>query len=133
MERHLVLFDGECALCHVAVQHILQIDRNRSIVFAPLGGETAQNVLSGPQKKLREANSLVLIEDYASTERRFWIRSRAILRIYWLIGGGWAFLGLFSFFPCFFGDFLYRKLALHRHQFKLKMKDGWGPHDRFLP
>ncbi len=133
MYEHLVFFDGECPFCHRSVRRLIDIDVNQHLVFAPLKGSTAADILVGPQAALKTANSLILVEDYQSTERSFWMRSRAVLRIYWLIGNGWGLLGIFSFFPGGFGDFLYRKFASHRHQFKLKMPQDPGPKERFLP
>ena len=131
MYEHLIFFDGECPFCHRAVRHILEIDVHKRFVFAPLGGETAKDILVGPQAPLAKAGSIVLVENYDSTERTFWIRSRAVLRTYWLVGNGWGLLGIFSFFPSWFGDAIYRKFGEHRHQFKLKMPTA-GPADRFL-
>ena len=133
MHEHVIFFDGECPFCHRAVRHILEIDVNKRFVFAPLSGETADDILTGPQAALKTVNSLVLVENYQSTERKFWIRSRAILRVYWLAGNGWGLIGILSFFPGFIGDILYRRFAIHRHQFKLKMPKEPGPKDRFLP
>lgn len=132
MNEHLIFFDAECPLCHKAVRHLVEIDVKKRILFAPLNGETARNVLSGPQNHLKRANSLILVENYQSTERTFWIRSKAVLRTYWLIGEGWGLIGILSFLPSWLGDAIYRKVALHRHQFKLKMPLA-GPEERFLP
>ncbi len=133
MYEHLIFFDGECPLCHAAVRHILELDVQRHFLFAPLNGETARDILIGPQAPLRRANSLVLVENYLSTERSFWIRSRAILRVYWLAGNGWGLVGILSFLPGFVGDIFYRWLATHRHQFKMRMPTEPGPKERFLP
>lgn len=132
MHEHLIFFDGDCPFCYKAVCHIIAIDGNRRFVFAPLNGETAADILIGPQAHLRKANSLVLVENYQSTHRKFWIRSRAMLRIYWITGNGWGLLGILSFLPGFLGDLFYRWFAVHRHHFKLKMPQA-GPKDRFLP
>lgn len=132
MREHLIFYDDDCPLCHRAVRHILEIDEYQHFVFAPLNGDTAHDVLSGPQEYMRKVNSLVLVENFQSTERKFWIRSRAILRIYWLTGNGWGLIGIFSFLPGFLGDPFYRLIASHRHQFKMKMPQA-GPKDRFLP
>lgn len=133
MYENLIFFDGDCPFCHRAVRSIIEIDVNRHFLFAPLNGETADDILVGPQAGLRKMNSLVLVEDYQSTERRFWVRSKAILRTYWLVGNGWGLIGIFSFLPTFLGDLVYRWLAEHRHQFKLKEMKDPGPKERFLP
>ncbi len=132
MYEHLIFFDGECPLCHRSVRHIIEIDVHKRFVFAPLKGETADQILIGPQALLKKANSLVLAESYQSTDRKFWIESRAVLRIYWLVGG-WGIIGIFSFLPGFLGDPIYRWFAAHRHQFKLNIPEQPGPKERFLP
>ncbi len=132
MYEHLIFFDGECPFCHRSVRHIIDIDKEKRFLFAPLMGDTANEILTGPQEPLKRANSLILVENYQSTERKFWSESRAVLRIYWLVGG-WGIIGIFCFVPSFVGDPIYRWVAAHRHQFKLKMPDQPGPRERFLP
>ncbi len=129
---HLIFFDSDCPLCRKAVREVLEIDIHKRFSFAPLNGQTAKNVLTGPQKPLLHANSLVLAENYQSTDRTFWVRSRAVLRIYWLAGNGWGLLGIFSFLPGWAGDWLYNWVAAHRHQFKLQTNQELGPKERFL-
>ncbi|HSX38594.1 MAG TPA: DUF393 domain-containing protein [Chlamydiales bacterium] len=133
MNEHVVFFDDECPLCHKAVRHIIEIDEKKQFRFAPLRGQTAQTILTGPQKELLKLNSIIVAENYESTARRFWVRSHAILRIYWLIGNGWRLLGIFFFLPNWMGDLLYNWVLAHRHQFKLKIPDQIGPEERFLP
>lgn len=133
MYEHLVFFDSECPFCHRSVEHIIEIDVDKRFLFAPLNGKTAEDFLTGPQKELKKVNSLILVQNYDSTDRYFWIRSKAILKIYWLVGHGWGLLGIFSFFPCIISDFLYRCFAAHRHQFKLKIQTGAISKERLLP
>jgi predicted DCC family thiol-disulfide oxidoreductase YuxK len=133
MDEHLIFYDHDCPFCNKSVKHVLDIDKNRRFIFAPLGGETAANILCGPLKEFSEMNSIVLIENYQSTGRKFWVRSKAVWRIYWLAGNGWGIIGWISFLPCWIGDLLYRWIAEHRHQFKLKPMKELGPSDRFLP
>lgn len=132
MQDHIVFFDGDCPFCHKAVRHLMEIDVHERLAFAPLNGETAARILVGPQQGLKKANSLVLVENYRSTERAFWIRAKAALRTYWLIGNGWGLVGIFSYLPAMLIDPFYKWIALHRHQFKLKVPLN-GPKDRFLP
>ena len=133
MNEHIVFFDGECPFCHRSVRHIIELDTGRHFRFAPFGGETAREILTGPLKPFSQAQSLVLAENYDSTERIFYVRSHAILRIYWIVGRWRAFLGVFSFLPSFIGDPIYRWVAAHRHQFRVKLSQEPGPKDRFLP
>lgn len=133
MHNHLVFFDSECPFCDRSVRHILEIDVDQQFLFAPLNGETASTILTGPQKSLKNANSIVLVQNFDSTDRYFWVRSKAIFKIYWLIGHGWGLIGILSFFPCVISDFIYRWFAAHRHQFKLKMSQKGIPKERLLP
>lgn len=133
MGDHIVFFDDECPFCHAAVRHIIEIDEKKQFLFAPLQGETAAEILTGPQKVLKDAHSIVLAEHYRSTERNFWIRAHAIFRIYWCAGNGWGLVGILSFMPRWLGDFFYNWFAAHRHQFRMKMLETPGPRDRFLP
>jgi predicted DCC family thiol-disulfide oxidoreductase YuxK len=133
MKEHLIFFDSDCPLCHRAVRHLIEIDVHKHLLFAPLKGLTARDILIGPQASLKKANSLILVENYDSTERTFTIRSKAVLRAYWLIGNGWGLVGILSFFPSFIGDFFYKKLAAHRHQFKYPIPQEMTPKERFLP
>lgn len=133
MNDHIVFFDDECPFCRKAILHIIEIDQEKRFLFAPLRGQTAHEILIGPQQALRGANSLVVAENYQSTERKFWIRSHAIFRIYWLAGNGWGLVGILHFLPSWLGDFFYNWFAAHRHQFRLRMPDRLEPADRFLP
>lgn len=132
MEKHLVFFDRECAFCQRAVQWLISIDTKKVLLFAPFRGEMADQIFTGPLAHYRKANSLVFVENYDSTHRRFSIRSKAIHRIYWRIGGKWKILGLFSWLPAWMGDIVYRFVANHRHQFKLEPMHPLGPSDRFI-
>jgi len=131
MNDHIVFFDDECPLCHRAVHHLIDIDPEKFLLFAPLRGKTAREILTGPQFSLKNTNGLILVENYRSTERKFSIRSRAIFRIYWLLDH--IGIGLFSFLPGWMSDPFYNWFAAHRHQFKLRMPNPGIPADRLLP
>ncbi len=133
MHDHLIFFDAECNLCKRAVHKIIEMDKEELFVFAPLNGKTAQDLLKGSQEPLKEANSLVLVEKYRSQDQKFWIRSKAVLRVYWLMGGIWMGIGIFCFFPSFLGDAIYRWVATHRHHLLMKTAKKSQSKGRFLP
>lgn len=132
MHEHLVFFDPECPHCHKAVKRILEIDVHKHFLFAPLNGDMARDILTGPQKPLLEANSLIIVENYASTHREFWARFQALYRAYWLVKDGWELTGMFCYIPSWIGDYFYQSFAAHRHQFKLKIPKDSIPQDRIL-
>ncbi|HEY3227320.1 MAG TPA: DCC1-like thiol-disulfide oxidoreductase family protein, partial [Planctomycetota bacterium] len=43
--KHLILYDGVCALCNALVRFVLPRDRKDRFRFAPLQGETARGLL----------------------------------------------------------------------------------------
>ncbi len=132
MNEHLIVFDGDCPFCHSTVRHILAIDRNLCFLFTSLNGGEARILLAEEYERYIQANTLVLIENYRLPQSRRFIRSRAIFRIYWLVGGRWKWIGALSLLPSFMGDFMYRLFALYRHRLNVKMPKEPVPEDRFL-
>lgn len=118
--KHIIFFDGECGLCHQSVRHILSIDQKKIFCFSPLNGSSAKDMLSKKLPSFQTINSLVLVEHFNTSYQKFWIYSKAVFRIYWLLGGKWKILGVFCFFPSFLGDYIYRLIAKHRHRLHLK-------------
>jgi predicted DCC family thiol-disulfide oxidoreductase YuxK len=108
---HLVLFDGECALCNRAVRALLQADRDRHLFFAPLQGETASQLLSPPIP----LDTLVLIEDFDSSSPSSFRYGKGALRILWHLSGWHRAVGFLSFLPAWIIDPFYRLIARHRH------------------
>lgn len=45
---------------------------------------------------------------------RTWLRGRAVLRIFWLLGGAWRWIGWLYVMPIF-PDLIYRLVARMRH------------------
>ena len=132
--KHLIFFDAECSLCQKMVQNLLQIDKTALFSFAPLNGATAQKEFTGKYAPLKDKDSIVLLENFRTPEKRFWIRSRAIFRIFWLLGGKWRLIGWFYQFP-FGTDLVYMMVARHRHLATGKPSKviPFEHADRFLP
>lgn len=136
MKKHLVFYDGTCGLCDHFVQWILKVDRKQCFVFAPLQGETAARILHDLPMEMRQNDSLVLVEDYLTENRHFFVLSKAALRICWLLGGIWKIVGILSFLPAFFFDWAYRWVARHRHRLfsgPVCALPNQEQKDRFLP
>lgn len=134
--QHLVLYDGTCGLCDYSVQLILKIDPHEIFAFAPLQGKTAAEFQSKIPKNQLDVDSLILIENFRSEKRAiFFFQSKAVLRIFWLLGKGWKLIGGLSFLPSILFDWAYRLIA--RHRYKLFAQHCLVPpkkrSDRFLP
>lgn len=129
--EHLIFYDGDCAFCYRAVLEVLKADEKQLFDFAPLSGETAKEILIGPNARYAKEDSLVLIESYRSSGRRFWLRSRGAFRIYWLMESYW--IGWLCFLPAWMGDWVYRLVANHRHRLRFGWERPEFKGERFLP
>lgn len=134
MNQHLIFFDDTCNLCWQSVEKILAWDKKKQFYFSPLTGKAATRYLKDGCAFYKEGRTLILLEDFEGKHSKVWVRGRAVLRIFWLLGDRWKWLGLLSFFP--WGvDWLYDAVAKHRHQ--LARKPGSirskEEQNRFLP
>ncbi len=111
---HLVFFDGECGLCDFVVKFILKHDRKKVFLFAPLQGTTAKNKLKELDEKVKQADSLILIENFGTANEKVLLFGKGALRIAWYLGGIFTPLGALSFLPSAPFDFLYRIVARNR-------------------
>ena len=84
----ILFYDGGCGLCHGAVLFTLKRDRKAAFRFAPLQGETLQELLP---EAVRAAlpDSLVLREP----DGRLLMRSSAIVALLRRLDGFWGMLG----------------------------------------
>ena len=131
MNEHLVFYDADCGFCYRFVVNLLAMDRKKQLLFAPLNGETAKEILIGPNAHYALADSVILVENFRSDRREFWMRSQAAFRIYWLIDSRW--IGWLSFLPSGFCDGIYSWIAKHRHRLNVGWKRTEFQNDRFLP
>ncbi len=113
MESPLVFYDGKCGMCNWVVQFILRHEHSKLCHFTPLEGETGRKLLPHWAHK---ANTIVLIEDPGAKEPTVLIRSKAVFRVCWLMGGPWRVPGLLSFLPGFLFDWAYRIVAANRYR-----------------
>jgi len=111
----MIFFDDTCPLCWRSVNRVLAWDRKKRFRFVPLRDELCKALLKERWKELKSANTLVLVENFLAKQPAIWIRARAVLRIFWLLGGKWKLLGWAAFIP--FGiDPIYSFIAKRRHR-----------------
>lgn len=113
---HLVFYDGQCGLCDRAVQQILKIDRNKIFMFAPLQGKTADKMLQTVPESVKNADSIILIENFEGPNPKIYLFGKAVFRILWLVGGWWTLIGWKFFLPSWLYDWGYRIVAKNRHR-----------------
>lgn len=109
----LVLFDGQCAMCHRWVQFIEAETASSAFTFARLGGETARALLPRHQLAADFNEGVVFIEQFEGNERVF-TKSSAVLRILDALGGFWRVVSWLRFVPVSVRDPIYDCVARHR-------------------
>lgn len=109
-EKRIVFFDGVCHLCNGFVDLVIKNDPQHRLLFAPLQGETAKNIL--PSSYLEDL-STVLFWDQGQVYKE----SEAVLRILRQLPRYQVLARLLGLFPRFVRDFMYKKIARHRYRF----------------
>jgi predicted DCC family thiol-disulfide oxidoreductase YuxK len=126
----IVFYDGDCALCHRAVQFVLSHDRDGVFRYAALQGTTAAAVLPGPHDVAPES---MILYDETGIHRR----SDAAWRIAARLGGAWPVLGWFRIVPRPIRDRIYDWVARNRYGWFGKVRVCSLPapehRHRFLP
>lgn len=106
---NVLYFDGVCGLCNSSVNFVLSRDRRGAIRFAPLQGETAQR-----RPKANDSNLSTVV--WSDSRGREFVRSAAVARVLWQLGGAWWLLGwLFWLIPLPLRDLGYRLIAANRY------------------
>ncbi|MCH9625325.1 MAG: hypothetical protein S4CHLAM123_04960 [Chlamydiales bacterium] len=128
--QHIIFYDSECPLCNRAIRFILATDRKKQFCFAPLNGKTAQEKIAHLYLKRPDLDTLVLLQN----SKQILIEAKGAMRILWILGGKYAWIGWISFLPSFAFDVLYRVVARYRHRlFSKKSVIEEGDKERFLP
>jgi predicted DCC family thiol-disulfide oxidoreductase YuxK len=112
----VVLYDGECGLCHRSVQFLLARDGGR-LWYAPLQGETAAALRAEHPKIPTVLATLVLVD-----RGEVYLRSKAVLHAMRYLTRPWRWLAVLRFVPGFLLDLPYRLIARIRYRV-------WGTYD----
>ncbi|MDC0629280.1 thiol-disulfide oxidoreductase DCC family protein [Flavobacteriaceae bacterium] len=106
-----VFFDGVCTLCNLGVNFLIKHDKKGVLKFASLQSEYAQNVIP---KALLDRDNLDTIIVY--TDGKFYERSKAVLKLCKVLGGGFYVVLIGYLIPRFIRDGLYRFIANNRYR-----------------
>ena len=87
--KTLLLFDGVCGLCDRAVRFFLVRDRKSFLCFAPLQGETAQQLRKRHPDLGWDLKTIFLVENWQTSQERIYQRSEAVLKALSILGGMW--------------------------------------------
>src|SRR5512140_2976539 len=84
----VLLFDGECGLCHRVVRLLLRLDREARLRFAPLQGPSAQAFLRTHGLPAADFDSLVFVPDWARRDSpEFKLRTAGAIAALRVCGG----------------------------------------------
>src|SRR5688572_28596302 len=100
--KPIVLYDGECGLCHRSVKFLIKRDRGQ-LYYAPLQGETAAALKQKHPEIPETMESVVLVDD-----GRVHLRSKAFLYVARYLTAPWRWAYYFRWLPAFLLDLGYR-------------------------
>lgn len=119
--KDLLFYDGDCGLCHRAVQFAARHDpEGTRFQYAPLGGSTFLATLSQSDRSALPDSVVIRTSD-----GRVLIRSEAVLHLAERAGGIWKSLGgIASLLPRWLLDVAYDAVAGVRQHIFAKPKDA---------
>lgn len=118
----LLLFDGECNLCHSSVQFVLRRDRTQRFRFAALGSAAGRQALAAAGALPPLPDSMVLLH-----RGRVHTRSGAALAVARLLPWPWPLWSVFWIVPYPLRDLLYAFVARNRYRWFGKRAPCWVP------
>jgi len=112
----VLLFDGDCGLCHAAVRLLLREDTSARLRFAPLQSPPAQAYLRIQNLPTTDFDSIVFIPDWTDpAPRAYRLRTDGVLAACVEIGGLWRVLSVLRLLPRALRDPLYKLVARTRY------------------
>jgi predicted DCC family thiol-disulfide oxidoreductase YuxK len=107
----IVLYDGVCGLCNIAVSWLLRHDRDRKLHFAALQGETAARLRKLHREIPEKLDTVVLVDD-----GRVFVRSKVFLYVARHLRWPWRLGYHVRWLPAPVLDILYRFIARIRYR-----------------
>jgi predicted DCC family thiol-disulfide oxidoreductase YuxK len=107
---YILLYDGDCGLCHGSVQFLYKRDRKHRFTFVPLHSPLGTQLTNQSGIDTKRIDSIVLIEQNVA----YFIKSRAVLKSLNALGGLWKLVYPLLMLPTCFGDWTYDFIAKHR-------------------
>lgn len=124
--RALMLFDGQCGLCHAAAQWVIRRDHADRFRFAPQASALAGAILSRhgiDREAMLKSNSVYLVLDAGTRQERLLTQSDVAVNILLLLGGLRRFLGyLLRAAPPFLRNAAYRLFARNRYRLTRRLE-----------
>lgn len=114
----VLLFDGNCGLCHRLVRVLLRMDESETLHFAPLQSPVGQAYLSRHGLPTEDFDSLVFVPDWTHpAAREFLLRTDGVIAALRICGRlGRALAAFIAIFPRGFRDSVYRVIGHTRYR-----------------
>ena len=114
--RHLLLYDGVCALCHGVVKLVLRRDRADVFRFACVQSDRAAALLGARGLSTVSLDTVYVIADFGEEQERVLARGRAALFVARRIGWPWRAAAVLGILPTPVLDLGYRLVARIRYR-----------------
>lgn len=92
-----LFYDTSCPACKSVVKMLDDPKRKKLFMVSSLDGKKAKLVFSGNYAFIRNKKSKIVILE----GKKVWSKGNAMLRPFWLIGGKYKAIGIFSYLPSF--------------------------------
>jgi predicted DCC family thiol-disulfide oxidoreductase YuxK len=116
--KNILLFDGVCHVCDGFVSFILRWDRNEVFLFSSLQSKAGTELIKkhagrlAAISKAETLDSVILI----TSDEEVYALSRAIFKVFSILGWPWKAFAVFSFLPASLTDFFYKVFASNRYR-----------------
>lgn len=112
----VLLFDGDCGLCHWVVRLLLRTDRRGRLKFAPLQGGAAQAYLRSQGLPTEDFDTLVFVPDWREPQKQGpLLRTDGGLAAATEVGGVWRLVTWLRVLPAWSRDPFYQVVARTRY------------------
>lgn len=109
----ILFFDGDCSFCQGWVQFVLKRDKRQLIYFAPIQGETYQNLES--HQKIQKSQALAKDGTIIYLRNNnLLFRSDAVISLLRDLKGLWSLMAIFLLIPRPLRDYVYTWIAINR-------------------
>ena len=125
-QQSIVFFDGVCNLCNGFVQFVLKHEVNSRYKFCSLQSEFAANFFKEKQFISNGIDSVIVYEN-----NQFYIESEAAFKIINKLNWPYKAVGIFSVFPKFINNSIYKFIAKNRYKIFGKSNVCWVMTDQF--
>lgn len=107
----VLLFDGECNLCHGLVRFLIRADRQGKILLATVQSVEGQAILDWLGLPTDRFDSIVYLE-----QGQHWLRSAAFFQALHQLGWPFRLLALARFLPSRLSNAFYNMVASNRYR-----------------